>query len=85
MIPMPKAERTLEGLVRSAKSAVIGKHPLSDFVSTNEKELKFAEIENEILTIVQHSEAKNYGIEMEYLGIKKLGFPESVTRKYSSG
>ncbi|MDB6123236.1 MAG: Protein HflC [Pedosphaera sp.] len=74
------AEKYLEGLVRSAKSAVIGRHPLSDFVSTNEKELKFAAIEDEILKAVQSQlTAKNYGIEMEYLGVKKLGFPESVT------
>src|SRR5437879_9861671 len=44
-----RAEKTLEGLVRSAKSAAIGKHPLSDFVSTNQKEIKISEIEGEIL------------------------------------
>jgi membrane protease subunit HflC len=77
-----EAEKTLEGLVRSAKSAVIGKHPLSDFVSTNEKQLKFVDIEKEILTIIQSQvNAKNYGIEMEYLGVKKMGFPESVTQE----
>src|SRR6266700_4252577 len=30
---IPEAEKVLEGLLRSAKSAVIGKHPLSDLVS----------------------------------------------------
>ncbi|EEF60750.1 protease modulator HflC [Pedosphaera parvula] len=75
-----RAEKTLEGLVRNAKFAAIGNHPLSDFVSTNPKELKFSEIEGEILTNVQQQlSSKNYGIEMEYLGVKKLGFPESVT------
>jgi membrane protease subunit HflC len=72
----------MEGLLRSAKSAVIGKHPLSDFVSTDEKQLKFEAIEKEILAIVQDQvNSKNYGIEMEFLGIKKLGFPESVTQE----
>jgi membrane protease subunit HflC len=75
-----KVENTLEGLVRSAKSAAIGRHRLSDFVSTEEKNLKFAAIENEILANVQAQlKSNNYGIELEYLGIKKLGFPESVT------
>lgn len=75
-----EAERTLENIVRSAKSAVVGKHPLSDFVSTDEKQLKFAEIEKEMLAIIQSQvNSKGYGIEMEYLGVKKLGFPESVT------
>jgi membrane protease subunit HflC len=75
-----EAERTLENIVRSAKSAIVGKHPLSDFVSTDEKQLKFAEIEKEMLANIQSQvNSKGYGIEMEYLGIKKLGFPESVT------
>jgi membrane protease subunit HflC len=77
-----EAERVLEGLVRSEKSAVIGKHPLSDFVSADEKQLKFAEIEQEILKRIQDQvNAKNYGISMEYLGLKKMGFPESVTQE----
>ena len=76
-----EAEKTLESLVGSAKSAVVGKHPLTDFVSTNEKDLKFVEIEKEILGLVRSQvRTNNYGIEIEFLGIKKLGFPESVTQ-----
>jgi membrane protease subunit HflC len=75
-----EAEKKLEGLIRSAKSAVVGQHPLADFVSTDPKQLKFEAIEHEILTKVQNQvNEKNYGIELEFLGIKKLGFPESVT------
>ena len=77
-----EAAKTLEGLVRSAKSAVIGKHKLSDFVSTDQDRLKFTDIENEILATIQSQvNSKNYGIEMEYLGFKKMGFPESVTQE----
>src|SRR5579863_9972190 len=79
---IPEAEKAMEGVVRSAKSAVIGKHPLSDFVSTDQKQLKFEAIESEILTIIQDQvNKKDYGIELDYLGIKKLGFPESVTQE----
>jgi modulator of FtsH protease HflC len=75
-----EAERTMEGLLRSAKSAVVGQHPLSDFVSTDEKQLKFDAVEQEILSVLQDDvNKKNYGIEIEFLGIKKLEFPESVT------
>jgi membrane protease subunit HflC len=77
---VPEAEKELEGLIRSAKSAVVGQHPLSDFVSTDEKQLKFEAIEKEILAKVQDQvNQKKWGIEMEFLGIKKLGFPDSVT------
>ncbi len=76
-----EAERQMEGLVSSAKKAVIGKHPLSDFVSTDEQNLKFDAVEQAILDILQDQvNKKNYGIEIEYLGIKKLEFPESVTQ-----
>src|SRR5689334_554818 len=33
--PIAEAEKVLQGLLSNAKSAVVGKHPLSDFVSAN--------------------------------------------------
>jgi membrane protease subunit HflC len=77
---MAEAERALQEIIRDAKSAVIGQHPFSHFISVNPQELKFAEIENEILQRVQgRLQTNNYGIEIVFLGIKKLGLPESVT------
>ncbi len=77
---IPEAEKVLEGLLRSAKSAVIGKHPLSDLVSASREGTKFAAIEEEILAAIQSQvRANNYGLEIEFLGIKKLSLPESVT------
>jgi len=78
---VPAAQSMLETLLRSAKSAVIGKHPLSEFVNANPQELKFGEIENEIELAVQNElRTNNYGIEIEFLGIKKLGLPENVVK-----
>jgi modulator of FtsH protease HflC len=75
------AERTLQEIIRDEKSAIVGQHPFTHFVSVNEKELKFTEIENEILQRVQgRLQTNNYGIEVTFLGIKKLGLPESVTK-----
>lgn len=75
------AERKLEEVVTQAKAAVVGKHRLADFVNANEKELKFDTIEAEIKAIAQAQLAtNNWGISIEYLGIKKLGLPESVTQ-----
>jgi membrane protease subunit HflC len=75
-----EAERALQEIIRDAKSAVIGQHPFSHFISVNPQELKFTEIENEILQRVQgRLQTNNYGIEIAFLGIKKLGLPESVT------
>jgi len=76
-----EAERNLKEVVSQAKHAIVGKHPLSDFASANESELKFDAIENEIKAIVQEKiSANNSGIRIEYLGIKKIGLPEAVTQ-----
>lgn len=75
-----EAERNLRDIVVFAKAAVVGKHPLSDFVNANDQDLKFDAIEQEIKTIIQEKiAASNSGIQIEYLGIKRLGLPESVT------
>ncbi|MFO1478225.1 MAG: protease modulator HflC [Verrucomicrobiota bacterium] len=74
------AEKNLEGMVRSAKAAVVGRHPLSDFVSASGDGSKFVAIENEILQMVQSQvQTNNYGIAIHYLGIKRLGLPPAVT------
>ena len=78
---IPEAEKTLDGLVRTVKNEVIGQHPFGHFISTDPKELKFAEIENEILAKVRERVATNqFGIAVKFVGIKKLGLPESVTK-----
>lgn len=75
------AERLLEDIVTQAKTAVVGKHPLGDFVNADPKQLKFDAIEDEIKAIAQAQLAsQNCGIGIDYLGIKKLGLPESVTQ-----
>jgi membrane protease subunit HflC len=75
------AQALLENMLRSAKAAVIGKHNLGDFVNSDPSQLKFTEIEGEIQTAVQAQLAKNdYGISLEFLGIKKLGLPANVTQ-----
>jgi len=77
-----EVEPTLASLVSATKSAVVGKHPLSDFVSANTGGSKFGAIEDEILAAVQAQLANNnYGIEIKFLGFKKIGLPEATTEK----
>jgi membrane protease subunit HflC len=79
--PIAEAERVLERTVANAKQAVVGKHALLDFLSPAEDGNKFAAIENELLTAVQTEVRSNsYGLEIAFLGIKKLGLPENVTQ-----
>src|SRR6185369_16378737 len=75
-----EAEKTLGGIVRSAKTATVGRHSLSDFVSVSGG-TNFVAIEKEMLTAIQDQVRQNqYGIEIDFLGIKRLGFPEGVTQ-----
>src|SRR5437867_5324533 len=47
--PIREAEKVLESLLSNAKSAVVGQHPLSDFVSASDNGKNFVAIEKEIL------------------------------------
>jgi modulator of FtsH protease HflC len=74
-------EKALSNLARSAYSGVVGTHSFSDFISTDEKQLKFEKIEQEILELMQKDvRAKGYGVEVKFVGIKRIGLPESVTK-----
>ncbi len=79
--PIAEAEKQLERLLGNAKSAVVGGHPLSDFVSANDNGTNFVAIENEMLTVLKaQMQTNNYGLEVQFLGIKKLELPENVTQ-----
>jgi len=74
------AERMLEGVVGNAKGAVVGRYHLSDFLNADSTWLKF-DIEREMLELVNAQlRTNNTGIRIEFLGIKKIGLPESVTQ-----
>jgi membrane protease subunit HflC len=78
--PIAAAELVMDRMLSGAKSGVIGKHPLADFLAPENQGNKFSAIEQEILNVVQSEVRGNkYGLEIQFLGIKKLGLPESVT------
>ena len=75
------AQRMLEGILRSSKSSIVGQHRLSDFVNPDPAQLEFDAIESQIQGLVQSQLSTNdCGIEINFLGIKKIGLPESVTQ-----
>lgn len=76
-----KAEENLGGLIRNAYSGVVGRHPFTHFISTDERQLKFVEIEREMQARVQADcRAVTNGLNIQFFGIKRLGLPESVTQ-----
>lgn len=76
-----KAEQQLEGLVRNAKNAVIGRYNFSDFISPDPKQVKFEQFEAEVLKEIRASAKDTYGLNVEVVGIKQLGLPEAITGK----
>ena len=74
------AQSQLESLLRSANMTAVSKYRLSDFVNADPKLLKFDEIQSRIEQTVQDELRTNsYGIQIEFLGLKRIELPESVT------
>ncbi len=76
-----RAEQSLEGLMRDAKNGVIGQHRFGELISTNRSRVRLREIEQDMLSTVRSRSASHYGIEVEILGLKQVGLPESITTK----
>jgi modulator of FtsH protease HflC len=75
------ATNVLKSSIRSTKQAVIGQHTFGDFISTDPGQMKFAAIEKSILDQVKPVALEKYGIEVRFLGLKRIGLPENVTQK----
>jgi modulator of FtsH protease HflC len=74
------AQSQLQSILTSVKLAVVGDNTLSDFVNADPTQLKFDQIQSNIESMVQDELATNdYGIQVKFLGIAKLGLPEGVT------
>ena len=76
-----QAERNLDALLRSQKNAVLGQVPFSALVNTNTAEVKFEQVEQQMLAAVQPEAVNRYGVTVQFLGIRKIGLPESITEK----
>lgn len=77
-----KAEQALDDMLAKAKTAVVGNHPLSDFVNADPQRIKFDAIESEMRSYLESELSTNdYGFKIVFLGIKRLGFPQSVATK----
>jgi len=74
-----KAEQTLEPIARNAQNGRIGQHRFGDLISTNQADLKFDQIENEMFDAMQALTKSSYGLAIETLGIKQINLPESIT------
>lgn len=79
--PIAEAETKLEERLGNLKIAVVGKHALSDFVSTTDNGAGMLAIEDEMLKAIQSQVAtNNWGLDVKFLGLKKVQLPEGVSK-----
>jgi membrane protease subunit HflC len=76
-----QAEHNLDSLLRSQKNAVLGQFPFAGLINTNAAAVQFDAIEQQMLAAVQTEALARYGVEVQFLGIRKIGLPESITEK----
>ena len=74
------AERILLSLLRNTQNSVIGQYYFSDFVNSDPAKIKFAEIEQKMTNSIRGHASDEYGIDIDLIGIKKLGISEDVTK-----
>jgi membrane protease subunit HflC len=75
-----EAEGNLDGLVTDRKNYHLGRYDLSALVSTHADDIKTDEIEQAILADVAPEALAEYGIKVEQVGIKRVAYPEEVTK-----
>ena len=78
---VPAAQDALERILATDMLSVAGSNTLSAFVNSDPKQLKFDEMEKAIEDRAQSElSTNNYGMQLEFLGFKKIELPESVTQ-----
>jgi membrane protease subunit HflC len=76
-----EAAKRLDEMIRSKKNETVGQHPFSHFISTNPGDMKFAQVEEEMLAKVRAEAAAIYGMDVKFIRIKRLQLPTSNTEE----
>jgi membrane protease subunit HflC len=74
-----QAEAGLDGLLRTYKNATLGQVRFASLVNTDAGQLKLDAIESDVLAAVKPQALDRYGIDVRFVGIRRLGLPESIT------
>jgi len=67
--------------LRAAKSNVIGNRIMAELVNTDPSNMRITEIEQAMLDAIRVEAREDYGVEVQAVGFKTLGLPESVSEK----
>lgn len=75
------AEAKLRSQINDTQNRVIGQHAFGEFVNSDPAQIKFDQIQEEMLADLKGSVEKDYGIEIKTLGIKQLKISADVTKQ----
>jgi modulator of FtsH protease HflC len=75
---LENAKEKLTSMMRDHKKSVIGQYDFRDLVNQDANAVKIQKVEAEILAAIQQDAKDKFGIEVQGLGIKHIGFPKSV-------
>ena len=78
---VPQAEAHLDGLLRSYKNAVVGQYTFANLVNVDPTAIRFGELEERILASARPEALARYGVDIPFIGIRKLELPEAITEK----
>ena len=74
-----QAGRHLNQLLSTAKLAVLGQQSLGDLLNPDPAKLRFEQVEAEILARVAPQARSLYGLDVPFVGLRKISLPEAVT------
>jgi membrane protease subunit HflC len=75
------AESKLRNQINDTQNRVIGQHTFGAFVNSDPDQIKFDQIQAQMLADLQGPALKDYGIEVKTLGIKQLKISAEVTKQ----
>ncbi len=78
---MERAAAAMEGLLRTYQHATLGRYPFSALINTDADAFRFDDVEDDILQAARAEALERYGLQLDFVGIRQLGLPESIAEK----
>ena len=75
-----QAEASLDGLLRTFKNAAVGQYRFNQLVNTDASALRSEELEQRVLEQAQAQARERYGVDLQFVGIRRLCLPEAITQ-----
>ena len=75
-----QAENSLDGLLRTFKNSAVGQYRFNQLVNIDASALRGEELEVKVLEQAGPQARERYGMELVFVGIRRLGLPEAITQ-----